>query len=257
MNSLLLLVQNAEDVAQLESAAAGIKSLGVKRVMVLHSPAIVINQAEAASTLDAEIAQLLSAEKSAADRSDYEAAAGYKQNREARSLDRAKTIADAWKTMPQDQQNASIKKLIGPFVNILNPDGRNGIAVRITRHQDHYDRENWLTMIQSIASAWPKELSPGSFAVGWPSQFAGLTLLAEKAGTQEPAVMVEAPRAPKPVKPVKPAPATPVDRRTELLGMRHFALKSAADKVGVVVTGKVKPAIVEEILAKEQQPVAA
>jgi hypothetical protein len=239
--------------------------LGVKRVMVLHSPAIVINQAEAASTLDAEIAQLLSAEKSAADRSDYEAAAGYKQNREARSLDRAKTIADAWKTMPQDQQNASIKKLIGPFVNILNPDGRSGIAVRITRHQDHYDRENWLTMIQSIASAWPKELSPGSFAVGWPSQFADSSptvsdlISVTKSIVQDLSVpspsSVAAP--PKAKKPVPTAPATPVDRRTELLGMRHFALKSAADKVGVVVTGKVKPAIVEEILAKEQQPVAA
>ena len=56
--------------------------------MVLHSPAIVIDQAEASSTLDAEISALLTAEKAAADRGDYEAASGYKASRESKALDR-------------------------------------------------------------------------------------------------------------------------------------------------------------------------
>lgn len=250
MSAFLLLVHSAEDVAHLESAANTLKTLGAKRVMVLHSPAIVIDQAQAAETLDKEIAELQSAEKAAADRGDYEAAGGYKRTREERTLDRAKTIGDAWKTMAPEAQRAAVTKIFTPFVQILNPDQKTGAAIRVTKHQDHYDRENWLTMVQAIAAGWPKEMAPGSFSVTWPGQLAGLNLSGKTAGQPATPVIptVSVVEAPKPKKEVPP----PANRREELMQMHHFSLYKIAREMGIETKGKIKNAIVEEVLAKEQ-----
>lgn len=246
MSAYLLLVHSTEDVAQLEGAATTLKALGAKRVMVLHSPAIVINQTEASAGLDAEIAEVLAAEKAAAERGDYDAAAGYKRTREERTLDRAKTIGDAWKTMTPEDTRAAITKIFTPFVNILNPD-QKGAAIRVTKHQDHYDKANWLTMVQAIAANWPKELAPGTFTVTWPGALAGLNLSAQPAKQ-------EAPKAPSPTPELKPHTEVPppANRREELLQMHHFSLAKVAREHGVETKGKLKTAIVAEILAKEQ-----
>lgn len=249
MSAYLLLVHSTEDVAQLEGAATALKALGAKRVMVLHSPAIVINQTEASAALDAEIAEVLAAEKAAAERGDYDAAAGYKRTREERTLDRAKTIGDAWKTMTPEDTRTAITKIFTPFVNILNPD-QKGAAIRVTKHQDHYDRANWLTMVQAIAANWPKELAPGTFTVTWPGALAGLNLSAQPAQPAKQEVPKAHTPAPKPVE-EKPKPVF-TSRADELNAMHHFSLAKVAREHGVETKGKLKTAIVAEILAKEQ-----
>lgn len=86
MSKLLLLVHSTADIEALPAAATAIKGSNINRVMVLHSPAIVVRQEEAASKLDAEIADLAKAERQAAERADYEAAQGYKAQRDGKLL---------------------------------------------------------------------------------------------------------------------------------------------------------------------------
>lgn len=242
MSAHLVLVHSQEDVPYLEAAARNLKALGASRVLVLISPAIVINQEEASSTLDAEIAEIQKAEKAAADRGDYEAAAGYKKAKDEKSLDRATTIANAWKTLPAEQQAAAVRRIFTPFANILNPDGKSGAAIRFTKHQDHYDVQNWLTLLQSMGAAWPKELVPGEFSMAWPKQLASLNL------------SVEMPRQAAPQN--TPAePAKPKTREEELRSLKFMALKSAATKAGVAVEDKKTSQIIAEILeAEKAQP---
>lgn len=264
MKSVLLLIHTRDDLKHLDAAAAVLKAAKTERIMVLHSPAIVIDQAEASSTLDAEISALLTAEKAAADRGDYEAASGYKASREAKALDRAKTIADAWKTLPADQQIASVRKLLGPFVQALNPTGSGAPAIRVTKHQDHYDRENWLGMIQSIVPSWPKDLPHGSFAIVWPDQLAGLNLSAPAPAVDVTPAAPVAATAPAPAKksaarPVRApkAKATTREARSEQLNAQpFFGWRAAAIENGVPYEGRMKHDIIADILNKEFPPVA-
>lgn len=162
---LLLLVQNESDVAHLDGAAKAILNSSITGVWCVFSPAITVNTSEAAKKLDGEIEALKLAETQAAARTDYTAAEGYKQQREGKELDRQKVLRDAWKTAPEEARKAKTQEIFKPFAGQLQP---KGLAVRITGHSDHYDREQWVTMLNSLSGVWFKEFVPGSFVVGWP-----------------------------------------------------------------------------------------
>lgn len=162
---LLLLIHSESDVAHLGAAAKAITNSAITGIWVVFSPAITVNSSEAAAKLDTEIEQLRAAEKQAADRSDYTAAAGYKTQREGKELDRAKALRDAWKTAPEEARKAKTQAIFNPFLEPLKAAGLN---VRVTGHSDHYEREQWVTMLNSLSGVWFKPFTPGSFIVGWP-----------------------------------------------------------------------------------------
>lgn len=170
MSKLLLLVQTEADVMHLDAAAKAILGSAITGVWVVFSPAITVNASEAAMKLDAEIETLKVAERQAADRGDYTAAAGYKTQREGKELDRAKALRDAWKTAPTEERQARIKAIFGPFGDALKAKGLN---VRITGHSDHYDRDQWVAMLNSLSGVWFKEFAAGGFVVGWPEAVGG------------------------------------------------------------------------------------
>jgi hypothetical protein len=251
MSKLLLLVQTEADASRLDAAAKAILSSAITGVWVVFSPAITVNASEAATKLDAEIEALKMAERQAADRSDYTAAAGYKTQREGKELDRAKALRDAWKTAPAEERQARIKSIFGPFGEALKAKGLN---VRITGHSDHYDRDQWVAMLNSLSGVWFKEFTAGGFIVGWP----------EAVATAGPAAVSPAVEAFKESKaadtvagivrePIRAA--VPKTRREELASMKYFTLVGAAKKAGVDPAGKKGPQIIEEILAAEAAPV--
>lgn len=242
MSKLLLLVQSEADVAHLGSAATAILASSITGTWVVFSPAITVNASEAASKLDTEIAGLKKAERDAAERSDYEAAAGYKLQREGKELDRAKALRDAWKTAPAEDRQARTNAIFGPFVAPLKERGLNA---KVTMHSDHYDREQWVAMLNSLSGVWFKEFTPGGFMVAWPESVAG-------AIKQLPPPAI--PKVPAVEKAV--TAAAPQTRAEELQGLRHFGLVAVAKKLQVGITGKDKPAIIAAILAAEQAPAA-
>lgn len=169
MSKLLLLVQSEADVQHLDGAAQAILNSAITGVWVVFSPAITVNASEAAGKLDTEIEALRTAEDQAAGRRDYAAAAGYKTQREGKELDRQKALRDAWKTAPAEERKKKAQEAFAPLIAQLQP---NGVNVKITAHGDHYDRDQWVAMLNSLTGAWFKEFTPGSFVVGWPEAVA-------------------------------------------------------------------------------------
>lgn len=246
---LLLLVHSESDVAHLGAAAKAITNSAITGIWVVFSPAITVNSSEAAAKLDTEIEQLRAAEKQAADRSDYTAAAGYKTQREGKELDRAKALRDAWKTAPEEARKAKTQAIFSPFVEPLKAVGLN---VRVTGHSDHYEREQWVAMLNSLSGVWFKPFTPGSFIVGWPESvkdaLPAREMVPEIVGRESARLQEKLEQAQAAQKPVQ---KTPIPRADELASMKHFSLVSVAKKLGIETEGKVKSALIDEILKAE------
>lgn len=251
MKHILLLVHNQTDVDALSSACQSIIASGYTGCWVLHSPAIAVDQNSAAAKFDAEISALLTAEKAAADRGDYEAAASHKLSREGKTLDRAKAVSDAWKNLTEDDRKKAYSEKFADLRSAF--EGR--INARVTCLQDHYEPEQYIQMLNAISGAWFKPFVHGQYVIAWPGAIPepGKPQIVERV----PCEAAKAPEKPAHAAPAAPAakkPAAPRQfgsRREELLSMRYFALKKAAGVAGVSMDGKKPPQIVEEILAKE------
>jgi hypothetical protein len=253
MSKLLLLVQTEADVAHLDGAAKAILSSAITGVWVVFSPAITVNASEAATKLDAEIETLKVAERQAADRSDYTAAAGYKTQREGKELDRAKALRDAWKTAPAEERQARIKSIFSPFGDALKAKGLN---VRITNHSDHYDRDQWVAMLNSLSGVWFKEFAAGGFAVGWPESVpTGRISLPPQDETEEtpPEVLDAAARVQNRLPKIPPTPKT---RREELEALHPMKLGPIMRSFGLDHGGLSRNEKIEAILAREAQTAA-
>jgi hypothetical protein len=255
---LLLLVQTEADVAHLGAAAKGILNSAITGVWVVFSPAITVNSTEASAKFDTEIAQLAAAERQAADRSDYTAAAGYKTQRDGKELDRAKALRDAWKVASAEDRKAKTESTFAPFIELLRP---KGINVRITGHSDHYEREQWVAMINSLSGVWFKPFTPGSFIVGWPESVetsvkAGWPEIVEKSiksgkPTSEQIDQAQAAQR------LPQVPKVTLSRAEELAGMKHFSRVAVAKKLGLTAEGKSKEDLIKEILDRESPPTTA
>lgn len=246
---LLLLVQSQSDVDHLDAAARSILNSAITGVWVVFSPAITINALEAAAKLDAEIEQLRTAERQAADRADYEAAKGYKGQRDGKELDRAKVLRDAWKTADEAARKARTKEIFEPFMKVLNPDGKGRISVKVTSHSDHYERDQWVVMLNSLTGVWFKPFTPGSFVVGWPEAVATSNPVGRNSIIEK--VISENQKSPAEDVTEVVKDFTTLGRKEELLSKHTMYAISVAKKLGLDPKGKVKEQIVEEILAAE------
>lgn len=250
MSKLLLLVQSPDDVQHLDAAARSILNSSITGVWVVFSPAITVDASEAATKLDAEIEQLRSTERAAAERSDYAAAAGYKTQREGKELDRAKALRDAWKTADEAKRKERTRAIFEPFVKTLNPDGKGKISVKVTGHSDHYERDQWVALLNSLTGVWFKPFTPGSFVTAWPEavemaipkaiDWAGIVKEAKEGNFALPEKITP--------------PAKPKTREEELLATHHMSLRPIAKKLGLDIEGKPKADAVAAILAAEAAP---
>lgn len=248
---LLLLIHSEADVSHLEAAARAVLNTAITGIWVVFSPSITVNTSEAATKLDAEIGTLRAAERAAAERADYEAAAGYKAQREGKTLDKAAALRDAWKTAPEEDRKARVNAIFKPFIEQLKPKGLN---VRITGHSDHYDREQWVAMLNSLSGVWFKEFEPGGFVIGWPESvkdsLPARGLVQEIAGKESVRLQEKIAQA------AGPSLSPTEERRAELLAMHHMSLRPLAKSLGIDITGKDTPTLIDSILAAEQKPAA-
>lgn len=260
---LILLVQSTEDVEKLLPSAEAIKAAGYTGVWVNHSPAVAVNQKEAAAQFDKEIDELQAAEAASASRGDYEAAKGYKVSREGKILDRAKALRDAWKGMSSEDREKRITEIFEPFVKALNPDGGNAISTKVTEHSDHYDPAQWVSMLNSLSGAWFTPFVPGSFSIAWPGAIPKTNSITcyprpdvataiEMITGQKVDVRIEGNQLTATPKETKTQKPTFANRADELTAMRYFTLKKVADPLGVSMPkGKPLATVVQEILAAE------
>jgi hypothetical protein len=129
--------------------------------------------------------------------------------------------------------------------------------VRITGHSDHYDRDQWVAMLNSLTGVWFKEFTAGGFVIGWPEAVAAMVkkdwpeitkevfkTTGPVIGTTKPETVLNESR-----------PTEPKTRAEELAGMKFFTLVGVAKKLGLVTEGKKGPAIIAEILDRESKPV--
>lgn len=245
---LLLLVQSPDDVQHLNAAAQSILNSSITGVWVVFSPAITIDASEAATKLDTEIEQLRSAERAAAERSDYTAAAGYKTQREGKELDRAAALRNAWKTADEAKRKERTRAIFEPFVKTLD---EKKISVKVTGHSDHYERDQWVALLNSLTGVWFKPFTPGSFVVGWPESVE-TSIRADKMRWAELAKAGEevVPSLPEKITP----PSKPKTREEELLATHHMSLRPIAKKLGLDIEGKSKVESVAMILTAEAAP---
>jgi hypothetical protein len=252
MSKLLLLIQTEADVTHLEAAAKAILGSAITGVWVVFSPAITVNASEAAQKLDTEVAALRTAERQAADRGDYAAAAGYKTQREGKELDRAKAIRDAWKTATAEERQAKTKGIFEPFLALLRP---NGINAKISSHSDHYDREQWVAMLNSLSGVWFKEFSAGGFMVAWPeavvASIRAAVSPAVEAFKESKAADATAGVVREPIK-----AAAPKTRYEEILALHPMKLGPLMRSLGLDPEGKSRTQKIQEILAAEEKATA-
>lgn len=247
MSKLLLLIHSESDVQHLDAAAQAILRSGITGVWCVFSPAITVNASEAASKLDGEIGQLRTAERAAADRSDYEAAAGYKAQREGKELDRAKAVRDAWKTASEEDRKAKVNALFAPFLAALQP---RGVNVRVSGHSDHYEREQWVSMLNSLSGVWFKPFTPGSFVVAWPES---INTSIKVVGTQRWAEVVKEAE----VLAGEPSSSPTEARRAELEALHPMKLSPLMRTMGLDGDGKTRAEKIDAILAHESKPAEA
>jgi hypothetical protein len=247
MSKLLLLVQTEADVQHLPAAAQAILASPITGVWVVFSPAVTVNASEAAAKLDGEIDTLKAAERAAADRGDYTAAAGYKTQREGKELDRQKALRDAWKNAPAEERQRKTKEIFAPFGDVLKA---KGLAVKITGHSDHYDRDQWVAMLNSLSGVWFKEFTPGAFLIAWPE--AVETSLQQPVGQypEKPAAVASSAveRA--------IAPAAPKSRRDDLETLHPMKLGPIMRSFGLDHDGLTRAQKIEAILEHEAKTTA-
>lgn len=244
---LLLLVQNESDVSHLEAAAKAILNSAITGIWCVFSPAITVNAGEAAAKLDAEIAQLKAAESAAAQREDYQAASGYKTQREGKILDRAKVLRDAWKTAPAEARQARTKEIFKEFSDTIQSVG--GFSLKITGHSDHYDREQWVAMLNSLSGVWFKPFTPGSFVIGWPES---VETIIKSSVTFAQAEKINPPNVT-----TESLAGTRVNqtRREELESLHGMKRRMMAKELGIDLEGKSAEQIIDAILDRESAPV--
>lgn len=243
---LLMLVQNESDVAHLDGAAKAILNSAITGVWCVFSPSITVNASEAAAKLDGEIAQLAAAMGAAANRQDFDAAKGYKIQLEGKQLDKGKALRDAWKVAPEEDRKAKTKEIFGPFTAQLQAKGLN---VRVTGHSDHYEREQWVAMLNSLSGVWFKPFEPGSFVVGWPEAvWQSIKATSDKF---YPSGEGDAVRKLTPPAETKDAPQTVDGRRAELTAMHPMKLGPLMRGLGLDGEGMSRNQKIDAILAAE------
>lgn len=272
MSNLVLLIQNEADVQNLHSASQEIINHQYRNVWVICSPAIAVDIQEASAKYDKEIADLFTAEKAAAERGDYNAAAEHKLSRQGKELERGTALESAWKQIPAETRNIAIGNKILPLTSIL-ANHSSKIYCNVNAAQDHYEKKDWVQFLNSMSGVWPKPFEPGRFFLGWPGAIPKLVNQIPESikipivnQAIENPVLAKAPEAAmkayreEKAKAAAKAPlvaaTNPEDRKKQLLGLRFFGLCGTAKKLGIDPKGKRGPQIIEEILAKEFAAVA-
>lgn len=260
MSNLILLIHDDTDLSALPTAAASILAHGYKGVWILVSPAIAADQAAAASKFDAEIADLLKAEKAAAERGDYVGAESHKLARQGKELERGTALAGAWKAVPEDARQVAYRTKLDPLLSVI----KSRVSVKVDVLQDHYDRAQWLTALQGLSGVWFKPMLPGGFAVSWPGAIPTPTRVENNADIATLAKKMPVPSVPNAGEeltalltpgtfPKGAGNAVKQTRAEQLSGLRTFALYAEAKKAGVEHKGRKKKDIVAAIIAAEKE----
>lgn len=247
MKPLILLIHTQEHVNALPETAKTIIAAGFDRCWVIISPAIAVDTSTAAEKLDSEITALRSAERAAADRADYDAANGHKIAREGKMLDRDKAIADAWKSVPDEDRKVAYQAKLGP----LFAEFKNRVAARVNATQEHYAAAQWISMLNSLSGVWPKDLVHGEYVVAWPGAIPAL-LTANPVERRE--IKIENTAKSELTQEVERQLASqeiPLTRRDELEATHHMSLRPIAKALGIDVTGKGTPEIIDAIIEAE------
>lgn len=250
MKPLILLIHTQAHVNALPPTAQAIIASGYDRCWVVISPAIAVDANAASEKFDTEIAAQRAAELAAAGRGDYEAAAGYKLAREGKQLDRDKAIADAWKSVPEEDRKLAYKAKLAPLFEAF----QGKVAARMVSTQEHYAAAQWISMLNALSGVWPKELVHGEYMVGWPGAIpTGRVSLPPKDETEvtPPAVIEAAGR----VQERLPKISKPTTRREELEAMHRHTLQATARDLGLNA-GKKTPELIDDILAAEASKAA-
>ncbi len=168
--NVLLLVQSTEDAALLKDCAAGLARFAPDTIWLVHSPAVLVDMTAANAQTDAQIAAINQAIRECVGREDFTGAENYKQQRHALTLQKATTATEGYKNMTPEQIEAGMTRVFGEFWA-----AKPAPKMSITQHTQHFERGEWIEMLNSMKGRWPAEMPPGGFMVGWPGQFISKT----------------------------------------------------------------------------------
>lgn len=165
--NVILLVQTPEDAATLKDCAAGLARLTPDALWLVHSPAVLVDLGAANAQVDSQIQAINQAIRDCIGREDYTGAESYKQQRHALTLQKATAATEGYKTMTPEQQEAATTRVFGEFWA-----ARPAPKMSLTMHTQHFEKGEWIEMVNSMKGRWPAEMVHGQFIVAWPGQFA-------------------------------------------------------------------------------------
>lgn len=241
MKPLILLIHTQAHVDALPATAGTIIAAGFDRCWVIISPAIAADAAAASAQIDADIVALEGARATAAALHDYEAAASHHLKLQSKMLDRDKAIADAWKSVPEEDRKLAYRTKLGP----LFAEFKDRVNAKVNATQEHYAAAQWISMLNSLSGAWPKEFVHGEYVVAWPGAIPAL-LTANPIERRE--IKIEN---------VEPPPIRKATRREELESTHHMSLRPIAKALGIDCLGKGTPEIIDAIMEAESKPAPA
>lgn len=253
---MLLLVQNETDVSNLDAAAKAILSTNVDDVWLVFSPMVTVDQAAAAKKYDGEIASIEAAARQAAALLDAKGFEEYVLRLNSKKLERATALREAHKTAPAEEKKARVNAIFKPFRDALDA---GGVSAKITQHESHFEREQYVEFQKSLTGAWLSRFVIGEFGIHWPGSVPSARLqqaqpemdLRRLGPTSLDAKKMEEQSQQR----LPEVPKVTLSRADELASMKHFSKIALAKKLGVNPASKT---LVDDILAAEQaQAVAA
>jgi len=167
--NVLLLVQSTEDAALLKECSAGLARFAPDAIWLVHSPAVLVDMTAANAQTDSQILAINQAIRECIGREDFTGAENYKQQRHALTLQKATTATEGYKNMTPEQIEAGMTRVFGEFWA-----AKPAPKMSITQHTQHFERGEWIEMLNSMKGRWPAEMPAGGFVVAWPGQFLGV-----------------------------------------------------------------------------------
>ncbi len=222
------------DLAALPAAISHLKSQKAEGFWILHSPAICLSTPDGLKEIDQEIAALKSAKEAASRRDDFPAAQSYKEQIDAKILDKDALVRGAHKSLPESVR----APLYAKALEVATKSGMPGIVDCLP---DVIEASEVFKLLDNLTARWPEQFEHGDFVMAWPRALAG-AVPAPVAAPAEPV----APRIPKPPKPV-------LTRAEELRESRFGGVRSTAQKLGVFEDGVKMDVLIERIIAKENE----
>lgn len=156
INSVLVPVFTAADLAALPNTVAWLKTQKPERVLFLVNPSVGITGPELTLVHDKKIALLEAEKKAAAQADQFELAKTKKTELEGAIMERDAALREGWKSVPEAQRKAVYARVLA------------GLGTEPVMLREAYSADEQFTMLNSFRAQWPLDIRLDNYVLVWP-----------------------------------------------------------------------------------------